>query len=96
MLAVAVLVFLAAMLAVVRVLRGPTRADRIVGVYFMSIGTSALLAVLGDVAGERTYRDAALVLVLLSSVLAAAFAAQERGHGKSDAGLGPDGAASDP
>ncbi|WP_409331613.1 monovalent cation/H+ antiporter complex subunit F [Trujillonella humicola] len=90
LLSVAVLVLLAALLAVVRVLRGPTRADRIVGVYFTSIGGTALLAVLGDLADDRAYRDAALVLVLLSSVLAAAFAARERAPGTPVAGAGPE------
>ncbi|MCF6735559.1 hypothetical protein E9565_10335 [Blastococcus sp. KM273129] len=80
-LAAAVLLFASTAVAVVRVVRGPTDTDRIAGVYLLSTGGGATLAVLADVAGERAYRDAALVLVLLSCVLSAAFAARERRHG---------------
>lgn len=77
-LAVAGLLFASTALAAVRVVRGPTHADRIAGVYLLSTGGGATLAVFADVAAERAYRDAGLILVLLSCVLASAFAARER------------------
>ena len=86
-LAAAVLLFASTAVAVVRVVGGPTDTDRIAGVYLLSTGGGATLAVLADVAGERAYRDAALVLVLLSCVLSAAFAARERRHGAATAAV---------
>jgi multicomponent Na+:H+ antiporter subunit F len=61
------------MAGLVRLLRGPGPADRLVAALLFGTTGVGLLAVLADVAGTPALRDVALVLALLASVLAAAF-----------------------
>lgn len=61
-------------LALVRLLRGPTLADRIVAVDMLTILAVVLIALYAHVAGRSAYLDVGLVYGLLSflSVLAIA------------------------
>jgi multicomponent Na+:H+ antiporter subunit F len=51
-----------------RLLRGPTAWDRMVGVQFATTGTVAALLLLALEAGDRTYVDVALVVALFAAV----------------------------
>ncbi len=72
------MIFLAAVLLMTalaglwRVLRGPTRADRMVAAQFIGTTGAALLLILAHVQQLPALRDAALVLALLAAVLSAA------------------------
>ncbi len=57
----------------VRLVRGPTPADRLVAALLFGTTGVGLLAVLADAAGAPALRNVALVLALLACVLSAAF-----------------------
>ncbi len=57
----------------VRLVRGPTPADRLVAALLFGTTGVGLMAVLADAAGAPALRDIALVLALLACVLTAAF-----------------------
>ncbi|GGG63501.1 hypothetical protein GCM10011374_28640 [Kocuria dechangensis] len=69
---VAVVLGLNLLLCLVRVLRGPTGRDRLLGVLLTGSTGAALLAVLSVSTGVPALRDAALVMAALSSVVAVA------------------------
>lgn len=56
-----------------RILRGPTPADRMVAAQLFSTAGSALLLTLAQVSGLPALRDVALVVVLLAAVATVAF-----------------------
>ncbi|HDZ56967.1 MAG TPA: portal protein [Pseudomonas xinjiangensis] len=55
-----------------RVVRGPTRVDRLLAVQLFGTGGTALLLVLGHWQQQPALRDAAVVLALLAAVVSAA------------------------
>jgi len=54
-----------------RVLRGPSRTDRLVAVQLFGTAGTALLLLLAEWQAQPALRDAALVLALLAAVLSA-------------------------
>ncbi|MFF0991032.1 monovalent cation/H+ antiporter complex subunit F [Kocuria nitroreducens] len=58
------------LLCLVRVLRGPTGRDRLLGVLLTGTTGAALLAVLSVSTGVPAVRDAALVMMALAAVVA--------------------------
>jgi multicomponent Na+:H+ antiporter subunit F len=56
-----------------RVLRGPTRADRMLGAQLSGTGVVAVLLLLAEAAGLPAVLDVALVLALLAAIAAVAF-----------------------
>jgi len=81
------MMFLAALLLLTivaglwRVLRGPSRADRLVAVQLLGTAGTALLLLLAQEQDQPALRDAALVLALLAAVLCAALVQYLRGRG---------------
>lgn len=66
------------LLALVRLVLGPTPADRLVAALLFGTTGVGLLAVLADTAGQPALRDVALVLALLACVLSAAATSRSR------------------
>lgn len=64
-----------------RIVLGPTRADRALGVQLMSTTTIALLVIAADWQSMPALRDVALVLALLAAVVIAALVQRLRGTG---------------
>lgn len=56
-----------------RVLRGPTRADRMMAAQLLGTGGIAVLLLLAAATGQAAILDAALVLAVLAAFAAAAF-----------------------
>ncbi len=73
LLAVAAFLLANVLVGLVRLLRGPTPADRMIAALLFGTTGVGLLAVLADAAGTPALRDVALVLALLACVLSAAF-----------------------
>ncbi len=69
----AVLLLLMLLVSLLRVVRGPTAADRMLGAQLMSTTGMGLLLVLGQALRLHAAVDVALVLALLASVAALAF-----------------------
>jgi multicomponent Na+:H+ antiporter subunit F len=61
------------LVSLIRLVRGPTPADRLIAARLFGTTGVGLLAVLADVAQIPALRDVALVLALLAGVLTAAF-----------------------
>ena len=78
LLAAAALVLLAVAAGLLRLLRGPTDADRIMAVQLLGTGIVAVLLLLANALEAPAVIDVALVLALLAAFLAAAFAAADR------------------
>ena len=68
-------VLLTAVAGLVRLLRGPTDADRIMAAQLLGTGVVAVLLLVATALGATAVVDVALVLALLAAFLAAAFAA---------------------
>lgn len=64
---------LSASLGLVRVIRGPTRADRMVVVQLLGTTSVAVLLLLSRALGVGAFRDVALVFALFAAVVAIAF-----------------------
>lgn len=64
--AVAGFLLLNVVVGLVRVLRGPSTRDRLLGVMLLGTTGAALLVVLAAATGDPALRDAALVLVALA------------------------------
>lgn len=62
-----------------RVLRGPSRTDRLVAVQLFGTAGAAILLLLAEAQGQSALRDAALVLALLAAVLSASLVQYMRG-----------------
>ena len=75
LLAAAALVLLTVAAGLLRLLRGPTDADRIMAVQLLGTGAVAVLLLLAAALDAPAMVDVALVLALLAAFLAAAFAA---------------------
>ena len=75
LLAAAALVLLTVAVGLLRLLRGPTDADRVMAVQLLGTGTVAVLLLLASALDVPAVVDVALVLALLAAFLAAAFAA---------------------
>lgn len=56
-----------------RVLRGPTKADRMLAAQLFGTTAVAILLLLAEVPGSAALRDVALVFALLAAVTAVAF-----------------------
>jgi multicomponent Na+:H+ antiporter subunit F len=80
MIYLAALLLLTILAGMWRVLRGPTRADRLVAVQLLGTAGTALLLLLADGQAQPSLRDAALVLALLAAVLSAALVQYLRGR----------------
>ena len=65
-------------LGLVRVLRGPTEADRMMAAQLLGTGGTAAVLLLGAAARERAVVDVALTLALLSAFAAYAFVKAHR------------------
>jgi len=63
-----------------RVLRGPSRTDRLVAVQLFGTAGTALLLLLAEWQAQPALRDAALVLALLAAVLSASLVQYLRGE----------------
>lgn len=72
MMLIAIVLLLSILAGLWRVLRGPTRADRLLAVQLFGTTGTALLLVLAEWQGQPALRDAALVLALLAAVVCAA------------------------
>lgn len=65
---------LAALLAFVRLLRGPTLPDRVVAIDLIGIVVVGLIVVGAAATGERAFLDVAIVIALISFVGTVAYA----------------------
>jgi len=66
-------VLVAVLLGLLRVLRGPTRADRMLAAQLFGTAGVAVLVLLASALGRPAILDAALVLALLTAVAVIAF-----------------------
>ncbi|WP_409329354.1 monovalent cation/H+ antiporter complex subunit F [Trujillonella humicola] len=78
LLVVATFLLVNVLAGLVRLLRGPAPADRMIAALLFGTTGVGLLAVLAEVAEVPALRDVALVLGLLACVLAAAFTSRPR------------------
>jgi multicomponent Na+:H+ antiporter subunit F len=81
MMYLAVLLLLTMLAGLWRVLRGPSRTDRLVAAQLLGTAGTALLLLLAEGQAQPPLRDAALVLALLAAVLSAALVQYLRGRG---------------
>ena len=72
---------LSLILGLVRVLRGPTAADRLVAAQLLGTTGVGLLLLLAPVLGLPALADVALVLALLAVVVVVALTARDLGEG---------------
>lgn len=77
LLVAALLLLLSLGLGLVRALRGPTLADRMLSVQLLGTCGVALLLLMGHLLGQPALHDVALVLALLAVVSAAAVTRRE-------------------
>lgn len=71
----------AAVLAFIRVVRGPTLPDRVIAIDLMGVLMVCLLVVVGASTGEQAFLDVAIVIALISFVGTVAYARYvEREH----------------
>ncbi len=80
MLLLAVLLLVSIAAGVWRVLRGPTRADRMLAVQLFGTTGAAILLLLAQGQGQPALIDAALVLAVLAAVVSAALVQLLRGR----------------
>jgi multicomponent Na+:H+ antiporter subunit F len=71
-------------LGLVRVLRGPTDADRIMAVQLLGTGGIAAVLLVGAASGESATVDVALILALLAAFAAFAFVKAQATSGPED------------
>lgn len=72
MIILATVLVLTVFAALWRVLKGPTKADRLLSVQLFGTAGAALMLILASLADQPAFRDAALVLALLAAVVSAA------------------------
>ncbi len=70
----AFLVLATVVAGLVRVLRGPGDADRVMAAQLVGSGSIAMLLLVGSAAGLAASRDVALVMALLAGLASVAFA----------------------
>lgn len=75
----AVVLLLSLLAGVWRAARGPTTRDRLVAFVLLGTTGAALLAVLGSATGEAAFRDAALAVAALATVVAVVTTRPARG-----------------
>ena len=75
LLGAAAFVLLTVAVGLIRLLRGPADADRIMAAQLLGTGAVAVLLLVATALGSTAVLDVALVLALLAAFLAAAFAA---------------------
>lgn len=68
----AVILMLTIAMGMCRVLRGPTRADRLLALQMFGTTGTAVMLILAQEQGLPSLRDAALVLALLAAIISAA------------------------
>jgi len=68
----AAFVLLTLLLGLVRVVRGPTRVDRLLVIQLFGTAGTAVLLVLADARQQPALRDVALLLALLAAIASAA------------------------
>jgi len=73
-LALAVFLLLNLLVALIRVARGPTPADRLLAALLFGTTGVAILLLLADAMAQPAFVDAALVFALLAAISGAAFA----------------------
>jgi multicomponent Na+:H+ antiporter subunit F len=83
LLSAAAFILLMVALGLVRVLRGPTDADRMMGAQLLGTGSIAAVLLLGAATGEGAVVDVALTLALLAAFAAFAFV---KAHGEGETG----------
>ena len=71
--AFAALLLLAVAASLLRVLRGPTRADRMMGAQLSATSGVGVLMLLAQATGQGAVLDVAVVLALLAAIAAVAF-----------------------
>jgi multicomponent Na+:H+ antiporter subunit F len=76
-------------LGLVRILRGPSDADRMMGAQLLGTGSIAAVLLLGAATGEGAVVDVALTLALLAAFAAFAFV-KAHGEGDISASAAPD------
>ena len=69
-----VMLAVAALLAFVRVVRGPTLPDRVVAIDLIGVLIVGLIVVSAAATGERSFLDVAIVIALISFVGTVAYA----------------------
>jgi multicomponent Na+:H+ antiporter subunit F len=67
-----------------RVLKGPTRADRMLAALLFGSTTVALLLILAELQQMPALRDVALLFVLLASIISVAFVGLPHAPGDAD------------
>lgn len=77
LLTVAAFLLVNVLVGLVRLIRGPTPTDRMVAALLFGTTGVGILAVLAEAMATPALRDVALVLALLSAVLAAAFTSRQ-------------------
>jgi multicomponent Na+:H+ antiporter subunit F len=87
------LLLVGAILAMVRLVRGPDRADRIVALDMFSLLVVAILAALAILTGESTYVDVAIVYALVAFLGTVALARflERSAQRRRDSSTGPEG-----
>ena len=71
--AIALVLLLSILLGLVRVFRGPTRADRMLAAQLFGTTGVAILLLLGEAAAAPAYWDVALVFAVLAAITGIAF-----------------------
>ena len=79
LLAAAVFVLGTVALGLIRILRGPDDADRMLAAQLLGTGGAAALLLLGVATGDAAIADLALVLTLLAAFASVAFVAGKAG-----------------
>lgn len=78
----AAILLLTVLVGLWRVLRGPSRADRLMAIQLFGTTSTALLLLAAELQALPALRDAALVLALLAAVLSASLVQYLRGSGR--------------
>jgi len=81
---VATVILLSLAMSLIRVLRGPTPADRMMGAQLTGTAGVALLVLLAGLYGAPAVLDAALILALLAALGAVAFVKYASADGAGD------------
>jgi len=86
LLAAAALVLATVAVGLVRVLRGPTDADRMMAVQLLGTGGAGVLLLVAAATAKPAVVDVALVLALVAAFASAAFAAETGSEGAGASG----------
>ncbi|KIC48036.1 monovalent cation/H+ antiporter complex subunit F [Tateyamaria sp. ANG-S1] len=75
---IATLLLLTALVGLIRILRGPTTADRMLAAQLIGTSGVAILLVMGVASGNRALFDVALVFAILAAIALTTFLATAR------------------